>query len=217
MRLVIYIALLSFAGSVSAQNTGFKYGARFGIGQASISDAGIENQTGKLSLNAGLTSAYHFTNYFGLTTDILFVSKGSRATGSETESGFFGSTSYTFEERYKLYYVEIPVMAKASVGNETFRFKIFAGPSVNFNVSGSHTRIFNDPDYDQDHGFTDRSITGIKLLEFAGVVGAGFEVMAGNDIFFIDIRNSAAFNSFGLINNKNAYNNYFAVGVGYMY
>lgn len=214
-HIAIYLLIFTFAGSVFAQNKGFKYGARFGIGQANISKADIQNQIGKLALNAGITAAYHFTNYFALTTEILYVSKGVRATGTVLGSGLTGSKSYNYEEAYKLSYIEIPGMAKFSIGGKTFRFKVFAGPSMNFNISGNHSRIFEDLDYDLDNGFYDKKIPGLKVLEYSGVVGAGFEAMKQADIFFIDIRYNSAFNSLGMINGRNAYNNYFAVGIGY--
>jgi hypothetical protein len=201
-----------------AQSPGFRYGARIGIGQAKISGASIVNQTGRLAFNAGLTANYQFNNHVGLSADFLFTSKGSRASSSETKSGFFNSTTYNYEEIYKLYYFEIPIMAKVSVGFSNFHPKIFVGPSINFNLLGTQTRTYEDPNYNTDHGFSDRKIPGLQLMEFSGVVGAGFDVeMANEKILFLDIRYNSALNSFGIINGRSAYNNYFTVGVGYLY
>jgi hypothetical protein len=212
------LAFLFITHLSSGQSAGFRYGARFGIGQANISRAGIQNQTGKLALNAGLTANYQFNNHLGLNADFLFTSKGSRASGIDTRSGVFGSASYKYEESYKLYYFEIPVMAKLSIGFSNLHLKVFAGPSVNFNLTGTQTRSYEDPDFNRDNGFSERKIPGLQLMEFAGVAGAGFDVeMDNKQILFLDARYSGAYSSFGVINGSNAYNNYFTVGVGYLY
>jgi hypothetical protein len=215
--LYFLIAFLFITHLCSAQSAGFRYGVRFGIGQANISGAGIGNQTGKLALNAGLTSSFQFNKHLGLNADFLFVSKGSRASGTTSTGGLFPS-NYKYEESYKLYYFEIPVMAKLSIGFSNLHLKAFAGPSINFNLKGTQTRTYEDQNFNNNSGFSDRKIPGLQLMEFAGVAGAGFDVEMGNkQILFLDARYNWALNSFGVINGNNAYNNYFSVGVGYLY
>lgn len=218
MRVILVLALFTgYSFIANAQFDGFKYGGRFGIGQARINEAELGDQRGKLALSGGITSTYYFSKTFGLQADFLFTSKGSRASGEEVVQGFFGTTRFQYEEIYRMFYLEVPVTARLAFGSENFLVKFYGGPSINFNLLGTQSRTYEDPDYNDDHGFTDREINGLELLEGAGVYGTGFEVAADEGIFFLDIRNTIAFSSFGIINGRKAFNNYFVIGVGYLY
>jgi hypothetical protein len=215
------IFILFFSIQVStlcfSQSDGFRMGAHFGMGQATIKEANISRQTGKLALQAGLSMNYQFFKNFGLNSNILFTSKGSRSSGSETVYGFFGSKEYTYEEDYSLYYVEIPLMPKLSLGGEKFFVKVFAGPSLNFNLYGKQDKVFDDANYHEQNGFTNREIKGLNLLEYSLVYGGGFDVeVSDNSIFSLEVRESRSLNSFGEINTKDAINQYFMVGIGYL-
>lgn len=214
---ILFLVLCALNNIAIAQFDGFKYGARFGIGRATINEAAIGDQTGKLALSGGITSAYYFNKTFGLQADFLFTSKGSRASGQEVVQGFFGSTTFNYEETYRMYYLEVPVTGRVAFGTDNFLVRFYGGPSLNFNLLGTQTRIYEDPDYNEDQGFYDRRIAGLELVEGAGVFGTGFEVAGDEGIFFLDIRNVMAFTPFGRVNGQDAYNNYFVVGVGYLY
>jgi hypothetical protein len=121
MRTLVFLSFYLFITNLGfSQSKGFRYGARFGIGQASISNASIPNQTGKLALNAGFTASHQFNRHIGLCADFLFTAKGSRASGTTTQTGVFGTRTYNYEETFRLYYFEIPVMAKLSIGISNF-------------------------------------------------------------------------------------------------
>ena len=212
------IALLSFFHSSYSQSPGLAIGGHFGIGQAKIAKANVTNQTGRLALQGGLALNYQFINNFGLYGNILFSGKGSRASGTDVQSTFFGNKEFPFEEKYNLYYIEIPVMAKLSVGINNFHLKAFAGPSVNFNVKGTQSKIYEDKDYNQENGYEDREIQGLNLMEYSFCYGGGIDVViAEQSIFFLEARNNIGLNTFGKINNLDAFNQYFGLGFGILY
>ena len=216
--LISILFILSFNTSGFSQTPGFRAGIHLGIGEARITKAGISNQTGKLSLQGGLAASYQFTKNIGLVNNILFTTKGSRTSGTETVSGFFGSQQYTYEEDFSLQYIEIPLMLKVSLGLGSFHLKAFSGPSANFNISGNADRTYDDPEYNKDHGFTNKEITGLNLLEYTLVLGGGIDIeLSDESVLYLELRESLALNSFGEINIKDAFNQYITAGIGFLY
>jgi hypothetical protein len=216
-QILILFFLFQLSPLCFSQSNGLRIGASLGVGEATIKKTDISNQTGKLAFQGGLALNYQFIKNFGLYGNILYATKGSRSSGTERVSGFFGTTDYKFEEKYVLDYIEVPVMPKLSFGGEKFYIKIFAGPSLNFNLSGKQNKQYEDASYNQDNGYGFRKITGLQLVEYALVYGAGFDVeISDGSVLFLEIRQSKALNSFGTINNKNAYNQYFTLNAGYL-
>lgn len=210
-----------FTGAVFSQSTGFRYGARFGIGQSQFGSKGLADQQGKLSLSGGVSNAYQFNPTVGIGVDALFVSKGTKASGVTTEDSPFNvKTDYKYHETYRLYDAEIPLMLRLGFGSENFFFRVFGGPSFNFNLLSTEERTYDNENYNQDHGYPERELKGVKVLEYAVVLGLGIEAQnAQNKVFFADLRKSSALTSFGKItaNGNNGYNEYFSIGLGYRY
>ncbi|MBX9853683.1 MAG: PorT family protein [Cytophagaceae bacterium] len=219
MRILLFtFGTLLLCNSLCGQSPGLALGGHFGIGQAKISKANINNQTGRLALQGGLSLNYQFVKNFGLYGNILFSGKGSRASGNDVQSTFFGNKEFPFEQKYNLYYIEIPVMAKLSLGINNFYFKAFAGPSINFNVKGTESKIYEDKDYHEQNGYSDREIQGLNLMEYSFCYGGGIDVeIAQQSIFFLEVRNNIGMNTFGKINNLDAFNQYFGLGLGILY
>jgi hypothetical protein len=158
-----------------------------------------------------LGASYQFNNNFGLTGNILYISKGSRTSGTERVTGFLGHKDYTYEENFSLSYIEIPLLAKLSLGAGSFHLKGFAGPAISFSMSGKHDRVYDDTDYNEDNGFTGRDIPGLNLMEYSGILGTGIDIeLSDGNIFYLELRENFSFNSFGRINNRDAFNNYFS-------
>lgn len=208
-------SIISF--NLFAQSEGLRYGARFGIGESRFTKESLSAQQGKLSFNTGLAANYQFFENFGLTLDALFVSKGTKAQGSVTRSTFTGTREIQFEETYRMFYAEIPLMAKASVGFNNFYLKAFAGPSLNFNLLSTYSRDYDDPD---ETDISDEQMKNLEVMEQTIVYGVGFEVeMADHELFFLDFRNSTGLSSFGKVTStgEDGYSSYFSIGIGYMY
>jgi len=218
-KLILIPFIVLCIQSISAQTPGFRYGGHFGLGESGFNSLGAGiSQQGKLNLYAGIAASEQFTNHFGLDADALFVSKGERLSGETTDTDVLGNTkTYTYNDNYHLFYAELPLLLKLSIGWNNFFLKGFAGPSINFNLMALQSRTYQDANYDANHGYLDARMNNINVMELAGVFGAGIDVQSGENIFSLDFRISHAYDSFGKINNYNAYNNYFAVGFGYVY
>jgi hypothetical protein len=78
-KIIVSIAMLGLCLSAMAQSEGFKYGARFGIGQAHFSDSSFPIQEGRIALNFGLTTTKQF-NKFLLYRPMLFLQAKERDT-----------------------------------------------------------------------------------------------------------------------------------------
>jgi hypothetical protein len=217
-KLILLISFISSSFFVLGQSQGLRIGTHFGIGEARIKDASIQNQTGKLCLQAGFALTYQFTENFGLYGNMLLTSKGAHASGFTRETGFLGSTDYPYKQNFALYYAEFPIMAKIGAGINDFYFKAFAGPSINFNIYGKEDKEYEDHNYNDQNGFVNREITDLNLVEYSFIAGAGIDIeVARKDVLFIEVRESIGINSFGKINNQDAKNQYFTIAVGYLY
>jgi hypothetical protein len=216
-----FLALFLLAGTFSSfsQSPGFRYGGHFGIGTSDFKKIPAINSTSNLSLNFGFGANKQFTQFLGLDMNVLIAQKGAEVRGAVHEQGglFTPDRTYAYTDEYRLYYTEIPLMLKLSAGFNNLYLKGFAGPSFNFHLYDDQARSFDDPDYDSRYGFNQK-LKGTEVLEFAVVYGAGLDVETkSNNIYYLDFRVSRALNAFNRIDGIAAYNNYFSIGIGYLY
>lgn len=218
-KLILLGLFLLSVVTIQAQPRGFYYYSRVGLGVSEFKNSSINNQTGKLALNVGLAGNYQFNRYVGLVAEANFSSKGSKITG--TEAATFTSPEKPYEDVYRLFYAELPLMLKLSYPlTDAFYIKGFGGISHNFNLLGTYSRNYDNAN-DQD--LLDQSINGISLLEQSLVWGLGFEVKDNTDhLYSIDFRTNNALSSFGDIKNSqnsviSGYNNYYTIGFGYSF
>ena len=220
-RLILTLAALLLVIAAFAQSAGFRYGAHFALGTSTFGPVRNLNEESKLSFNTGIAANYQFTKHFGLNMNALLASKGAKINGTilTSSGGFFGGgqQEYRYEDNYRFLYAEIPVLPKLSVGVGNLHFKVFAGPSVNFNLLNTLTRTYDDPEYNDNNGF-DQKYEDVEVMEYSVVYGTGIDVETDeSSIFFLDIRFNNALSSFGNIAGNDAYNKYFSIGLGYLY
>lgn len=218
-KTIILSLLMLLYVSTQAQPKGFYYYSRIGLGVSSFDNSSINNQTGKLALNVGIAGNYQFSDYLGIIAEANFSSKGSKIRGEEPAT--FTTPAKAYEDIYRMFYAEIPVMLKASIPlSDAFYLKGFGGISTNFNLLGTYSR---DYDNANDQDLLDQKINGITLLENSLVYGIGFEVKDKSDhLYSIDFRQNTAINSFGDIKNSqnsviSGYNKYYTIGFGYSF
>lgn len=214
---ILFFLIISTHLSFS-QTEGLRLGVYAGIGQSNIRKGNISNSTGKLALQGGLAMNYQFSKNLGLYSNLLLTGKGAEGNGTETVSGLPGSGEYKYKQEFSLYYIEIPIMPKVSIGTEKFYIKAFAGPSINFNVGAKQDKMYETPTIDNQLGYSGRNMPEVELIEYSLVCGAGFDVETANkNIFFMEARYNSALNSLGPVNSTKAFNQYFTVGLGYLY
>ncbi len=217
IRLLLLIC--TSAEGLYAQDKGFYYQSRIGIGQSTFRPGDVSDQSGKVSFNLGIGGVYQFNRIFGLTAEGLFVSKGTRVRGEE--AALFPNPSRKYEDAYRLFYIEIPLMAKINIPlSSQMSVKVFGGPSMNFNLLGTYSRDYDQSDNDDIH---DRKVNGLNVIEQSLVYGAGIDILSGSSaLYSIDVRMSNAISSFGDIYDEqnnviSGYNNYVSIGLAYSF
>ena len=205
---------------LTAQEKGFHYGVRFGLGESTLNLKNVTTQTSKLLISGGIATNYQFNRFLGANVDFLFTSKGGKISGVTKTTNIFGSEqSYNYNDTYNLYYAELPITGKLSVPlSEDFFVKVFAGPSFNFKLIATETREYNDKDFNNEYGYQNQKIETLETMEHSFIYGAGIDVTSkDNRIFFLDFRKNNSLNPIGTINNYSAKSEYFVISAGYVF
>ncbi len=216
---VIGITLINLA-TVFAQNNQFYVGSRFGIGESTLDFKDATRERSKLLIAGGISTAFQFNRFVGVTSDFMFVSKGGKYNGQIVAPDFFGQDRvYTYHDQYDIYSAEIPLALKLTfpVGNN-FAFKAYGGPSFQFQLLGAETRNYDDPDFHNDNGYSHRKLNDLQTMETGLVYGLGFEVNSVQDqTFFLDFRLNQSLSNMGLIQSQEVKSSYYMLSIGYLF
>lgn len=212
------IAAILFSCFTKAQVEGFHVGGRLGLGESTMTGSGM-NVESRLAVAGGVTANYQFTNYFGLNADFLLTSTGAKAKGTARTPGLFGTESdYSYNERFDLLNAEVPLMAQLSASFGNFITRIYAGPAMNVNLLATHSRIYDNNDYNNDHGITNQRLDNFKNVSYAMAYGIGIGALAkNNQLFFLDLRFTNGFTAMGRINNSDVTIQYYCLSAGYLF
>lgn len=204
---------------VFAQPAGFKYYTRGGIGTSTFMHHKNSTQVGKIAFNIGMAAHYQFNKNVGFIVEGNFVSKGSRISG--IEPAVFPNSPKKYEDIYKLFYAEIPLMLNLSYPvNDMLYVRGFSGFSYNLNILGTYTRDYYDSNNDD---IIEQKIQGLNLTEYSVIYGFGLTVVDKTEHHYnLDFRVNTALNSFGEIRNSentiiSGYNNYYTIGISYSF
>ncbi len=142
--------------SINAQS----FGAKAGVNFASLN--GDEDFDGRTSFFVGAVVEFEISESFSLQPELLYSSQGAKS--SFSEDGF------DFEAKYKLDYLNIPIMAKYYV---TEGFSIEAGPQVGFLLSAK-------ADYEEDGESDSEDIKDdLSSVDFGLNFGLGYKLDSG--------------------------------------
>jgi len=213
---ILYCLITFLPNNVSGQQKGFYYGYRFGIGESKLDFKGVSTGSTKLMFTGGLTTNYQFGKVLGVGADFMFTSKGGRMRGANIITEGETTTMNYYNDKYSLFYFEIPITAKLSIPlNKSFSIHALAGPSINFKLLGLETREYDNTTFNHLHGYENQEIKTLETIENSFVYGIGAEVSARNNkIFFLDFRKNNSRNPIGYINNHQVKSSYFLISVG---
>ena len=217
---LIILVITVFTNPVIAQEIGFNYGTRLAIGEATLSDAKLNDISSKLFVGGGIGSEYRFNNVFSVLGDFLITKKGGKGNGftEGSSSGIFGGNNvkYTYEEEVDIIDVEIPIMLRLGYGTDDFSVGVFAGPGMNFNLVGVSSRTYDNDNFNEENGYTAKELDKKEITEFGLTYGAGISVTAANgNIFHLDIRKNNGLSDVGKINGAGVRTSYFTVSIAY--
>jgi hypothetical protein len=189
-NLMILLALVTGFASVQAQS--LSVGVRGGINLANIAFEdedylGIEPER-RLSLDFGLLFNIGISENFSIQPEIHYMQKGYR---SEFEEMIFQETVST-DQNVLINYLEIPVLAKVGLGNETVQLMINAGPSLGYALNG-RTEIeidaFGMKEKEEEYiDLGDEENEDFNRLDFSLLFGAGIGFNTGPATIFVDAR-----------------------------
>jgi hypothetical protein len=86
----------------------------------------------KLGLTLGLAYNYQINDIFSVQPELNFIQKGFRQDYHDNDNG----VSFDVEGKFAVNYLEMPVMFKASFGEENLKFFLNAGPSLAIGLGG---------------------------------------------------------------------------------
>jgi hypothetical protein len=150
--------------------------------------------TGGLGLNFALTE----DEFLSLQPELNYVQKGFAAESN-------GTTDYNL--KYKLNYVELPVLLKIGFGTDVVRGYVNLGPSISYLLSGNvkgegdFAEVVSG-DIDEKIEFTDSETADptklhAQRLEFGANFGGGIGVaLGGRSLLFLDARYVAGLTDF---------------------
>jgi hypothetical protein len=156
-------------GGVHIANTDYKYGDR-------ELRASPDNVVG---IDAGVMINLPIASGFSIQPEIRYIQKGYRFELEEF-------SSFTGESRTTYHYLEVPLLAKYAIGNESLKFYINLGPTIGYAVSGQEKGSVNGDSFDIDIDFDEYEL---KRAELSLLAGAGLSIGVGERTsILLDIR-----------------------------
>jgi len=206
MKKLILCGAIALFGFLSANAQEVKFGAKAGVNLATIG-GDVEDADGRTSFHVGGVAEIMISDKFSVQPELLYSAQGLQSEYTET---IFGS-DVKFEEKLKLDYINLPIMAKFYVAEG---LSIEAGPQVGFLISAESEveASFEGDSENQTEDVKD----GFKSVDFAAGIGLGYKLDSG--------LNFSARYTLGLANiaedaadDFSIQNNVLQVSLGYMF
>lgn len=162
--LVALIAIFSFVG-VNAQTS---FGVKAGLNLASITGDETDGIDSRTSFHIGVIAEFEISDKFSFQPELVYSSQGAKYSYSEID--------YSMEGKYKLDYLNIPLMAKYYVAEG---FSIEAGPQIGILLSAKDDweAIFEGV---TESGTDDLEDIGVvKDIDFGLNFGVGYKLDNG--------------------------------------
>ena len=155
MKKLIFLSLLSVMAFTGFAQTHF--GVRGGVNFASINGDDTDNLSARTAIFFGAYGEFGIDDVFAIQPEILFSQQGAEYEDSE-EDGIF------YDGRFKLDYLNIPVMVKIYIADGFF---LEAGPQIGFLLSAKD-------EFDTPISGEEDIKDFIKSTDFSGNVGLGY-------------------------------------------
>jgi hypothetical protein len=179
-KICIFFFLMITFYSKAQTLFGIKAGVTFS--KFSVSDSVFDSSPAALTaFTAGIPLVFKISDKFSIQPEINYVSKGA---DFGQNLGFI-----SYDIKYKINYIEIPVLAKLSLHDKKFDFNLLAGPSIAYGLKAKiHSELkslFGNNTTDSTLDFKKNYLNRTDVcLNF----GAGFSYPLGVQTIFLDIR-----------------------------
>lgn len=222
MKLRYLVPSILFICTTGYGQGDFNYGAHFSIGTTQLSDQDNNNiqYSSKLYVGGGATASYMFNSLIGLQVEAGFGINNGASNGEEVvgKTIFNQDILEEFNDDYTLGYIKIPILAKLSLGNESFKFNVLGGASSNFNFIALKSRSYKDQNYDDDNGYSQQTMNEAETFVPSIVGGIGLQARSQESSwYFIDFRYESSLNSVTKIDNTSPSLNSYTISLGYLF
>ena len=172
--IIVAIVVMAFATNAFAtEDKPYYFGLKAGLNMSKGWGDDATDESYAMGIAAGVVMGYHLHEMFDIMPDVMFMWKGSKS--AICEEGF-----YEGDLTFKVYYVDINVLAKLKIPTEgKIKPHIIAGPYVGIKVSHGWS---GDPEPEELVGdaFDERLEDYLKGTDFGAVLGAGVDIMMDN-------------------------------------
>ena len=194
MKKLFIITMTLAAFTLQAQDVTF--GAKAGLNFASL-DITDSNIDGRTSFHLGITAEFEMSDTFSIQSELLYSAQGATEDDGET----IGTTVYNDDYKFKLNYLQIPVMAKFYVSEG---LSLEVGPQIGFllsaDVENDYSTIDNGTVLDSGSIEIDYK-DFMKSVDFGLNFGLGYKLDSGlnfglrynlglNDVYDVDGSNT---------------------------
>ena len=194
MKKLLIITMTLAAFTLQAQDVTF--GAKAGLNFASL-DITDSNIDGRTSFHLGITAEFEMSDTFSIQSELLYSAQGATEDAGET----IGTTVYNDDYKFKLNYLQIPVMAKFYVSEG---LSLEVGPQIGFllsaDVENDYSTIDNGTVLDSGSIEVDYK-DFMKSVDFGLNFGLGYKLDSGlnfglrynlglNDVYDVDGSNA---------------------------
>jgi hypothetical protein len=187
--MILLVLAISFPSVLQAQSV--SAGFRGGVNLAKVSFEGYPDVEldGRPALDIGMLLDIKFSDFFSVQPEIHYLQKGFRF---EEQLGM-----QPFDQGYLINYLEVPILAKFSLGNEMARFLINAGPSLGYALKGKYKANFTGDIIEEDIDFSQDLFEDFNRVDFSLLFGAGISFNTGSVTIFADARYLLGLRSWG--------------------
>jgi hypothetical protein len=128
---VLFILIFVFSGNLkSATDFGVRIGYNLSKWVQSTNGYSVSTKTTG-DINGSIAFDFKVTEIFSIQPELGYIKKGGTIT-----QDFFASI---INVKYNITYIEVPVFAKLSFGNDRTKFNFLIGPSIGYGISGLAT------------------------------------------------------------------------------
>ena len=200
IKLLAAIALIGLSNTTQAQtdsSTKTQFGIKGGVNFSNIYNEDVDDNNMLTSFNAGVYATFPLSDFIAIQPEVLYSVKGAQLT--------YDNAFATGEAKFKLNYIEVPVLAKFNV---TKNLNIHAGPYFAYLVDAQVKNETEGGSFDFEENFNnddfnkfDAGISAGLGLEFDslgfgarynfGMTKIGKETNIGGTTYSPDGKNSS--------------------------
>jgi len=205
-KVFLTVAAIFAMGVANAQE--IKFGVKAGLNLSTLT-GDAEDAKSLLGFHVGGLAEFKITDKFSVQPELLFSLQGAK-TEYDYNDGF---NSASAEEKLRLGYINVPVMAKFYVAPG---FSLEAGPQVGFNVTAKNHYDYRFTEFGEtvtESGKDDYK-DAVETVDFAMNFGAGYEFTQN---VFVQARYSLGLTNIAKDSDADVKNGVLQVSVGYKF